>query len=130
MTDVNLTGMNRATGKVCSDVDHIAQSIGDILSTPLGTRVMRRDYGSLLPELIDGPINPLMRMRVMAASVMALARWEPRIQVNQVDFASTGIDGGAVLELHGERTDGPRAGTPFSMRLPMMGGRATGRGTA
>jgi len=87
-------------------------------------------YGSLLPELIDGPINPLMRMRVMAASVMALARWEPRIQVNQVDFASTGIDGGAVLELHGERTDGPRAGTPFSMRLPMMGGRATGRGTA
>ncbi|HEF4755988.1 GPW/gp25 family protein [Burkholderia multivorans] len=125
-----MIGMNARTGRTVANQAHIEQSAADILFTPLGTRVMRRDYGSLLPELIDGPINPLMRMRVMAASVMALARWEPRIQVNQVDFASTGIDGGAVLELHGERTDGPRAGTPFSMRLPTMGGRATGRGTA
>jgi phage baseplate assembly protein W len=125
-----MIGMNARTGRAIASQAHIEQSAADILFTPLGTRVMRRDYGSLLPELIDGPVNPLMRMRVMAASVMALARWEPRIQVNQVDFASTGIDGGAVLELHGERTDGPRTGTPFSMRLPTMGGRATGRGTA
>ncbi|MBR8314229.1 GPW/gp25 family protein [Burkholderia dolosa] len=125
-----MIGMNARTGRTVANQVHIEQSAADILFTPLGTRVMRRDYGSLLPELIDGPVNPLMRMRVMAASVMALARWEPRIQVNQVDFASTGIDGGAVLELHCERTDGPRAGTPFSMRLPTMGGRATGRGAA
>ncbi|MBU9413686.1 GPW/gp25 family protein [Burkholderia multivorans] len=125
-----MIGMNARTGRAIAGQAHIEQSAADILFTPLGTRVMRRDYGSLLPTLIDGPVNPLMRMRVMAASVMALARWEPRIQVNQVDFAATGIDGGAVLELHGERIDGPRAGTPFSMRLPTTSGRIAGRGAA
>lgn len=118
-----MIGMNARTGRAISGQSHIEQSVSDILFTPLGTRVMRRDYGSLLPELIDGPINPLMRMRVMAASVMALARWEPRIQVNQVDFSESGIDGGAVLELRGERTDGPRAGAAFSVRLPATNGR-------
>ncbi|MGZ7172454.1 GPW/gp25 family protein [Burkholderia gladioli] len=118
-----MNGMNARTGRAIAGQVHIEQSVAGILFTPVGTRVMRREYGSLLPELIDGPINPLMRMRVMAASVMALARWEPRIQVNQVDFGSAGIDGGAVLELQGERTDGPRADTAFSMRLPAPNGR-------
>ncbi|UVS99060.1 GPW/gp25 family protein [Burkholderia glumae] len=120
-----MIGMNARTGRVIAGQAHIEQSVADILFTPLGTRMERREYGSLLPELIDGPINPLMRMRVMAAAVMALARWEPRIQVNQVDFVSTGTDGGAVLDLQGERTDGSRSGTPFSMRLPATNGRGT-----
>lgn len=120
-----MIGMDAQTGRAITGQTHIEQSVADILFTPLGTRLARREYGSLLPELIDGPVNPVMRMRVMAASVMALARWEPRIQVNQVDFGSTGIDGGAVLELQGERTDGPRAGTAFSMRLPATHGRGT-----
>ncbi|RQQ73132.1 hypothetical protein DF139_04825 [Burkholderia stagnalis] len=120
-----MIGMNARTGRAIAGQAHIEQSVADILFTPLGTRVMRRDYGSLLPELIDGPVNPLMRMRVMAASVMALARWEPRIQVDQVEFGTTGIDGAAVLELQGERTDGPRAGTPFSMRVPTTNGRGS-----
>ncbi|EPS1222155.1 GPW/gp25 family protein [Burkholderia cenocepacia] len=118
-----MIGMNARTGRAITGQAHIEQSVADILFTPLGTRLARREYGSLLPELIDGPINPVMRMRVMAASVMALARWESRIQVNQVDFGSTGLDGGAVLELQGERTDGPRAGTSFSMRLRATNGR-------
>ncbi|KML20266.1 MULTISPECIES: GPW/gp25 family protein [Burkholderia] len=118
-----MIGINAHTGRAIAGQAHIEQSVKDILFTPLGTRVMRREYGSLLPELIDGPVNPLMRMRVMAASVMALARWELRIQIDQVDFGSTGIDGSAVLELQGERTDGPRAGSTFSMRLPTTNSR-------
>lgn len=46
-------GMNRTTGESISDVDHISQSIGDILRTPVGSRVMRREYGSLLSQMID-----------------------------------------------------------------------------
>ncbi|GDD08501.1 phage baseplate assembly protein [Escherichia coli] len=37
---VNMLGMDRNTGKPLSGVDHICQSIVDILTTPLGTRVM------------------------------------------------------------------------------------------
>ncbi len=51
-------GMNRTTGESISDVDHISQSIGDILRTPVGSRVMRREYGSLLSQMIDQPQTP------------------------------------------------------------------------
>ncbi len=51
-------GMNAATGRNLTGLDHLHQSIADILSTPIGTRVMRRDYGSRLPELIDAPMTP------------------------------------------------------------------------
>ena len=41
-------GMNRNTGLGISDTEHISQSMRDILLTPVGSRVMRREYGSLL----------------------------------------------------------------------------------
>ncbi|MGL4827152.1 MAG: GPW/gp25 family protein, partial [Vibrionaceae bacterium] len=47
--------MNRFTGYSISELQHIKQSIQDILTTPLGSRVMRRDYGSAIFELIDQP---------------------------------------------------------------------------
>jgi hypothetical protein len=50
------TGMSRTTGAALGD-EHLAQSCEDIVTTPLGTRVMRRDYGCLLAELIDRPLN-------------------------------------------------------------------------
>ena len=59
--------MNRETGGAISTVEHIGQSISDILTTRLGTRVMRREYGSLLPELVDQPFNDVTRLRVYAA---------------------------------------------------------------
>ncbi|HHH7531540.1 TPA: baseplate assembly protein, partial [Escherichia coli] len=48
-------GMNRNTGLGISDTEHISQSMRDILLTPVGSRVMRREYGSLLSALIDMP---------------------------------------------------------------------------
>ena len=68
MTGTYLAGMARATGKAMAGVDHIAQSIGDILTTPLGSRVMRRDYGSLLPQLIDAPLNRATALLLIAAT--------------------------------------------------------------
>ncbi|MGL5293614.1 MAG: GPW/gp25 family protein, partial [Aeromonas sp.] len=41
-------GMNATTGRTISSTDHIIQSVRDILITPVGSRVMRRDYGSEL----------------------------------------------------------------------------------
>jgi len=42
-------GMHRDTVRAITDADHIRQSMSDILRTPVGSRVMRRDYGSPLP---------------------------------------------------------------------------------
>lgn len=37
---------------------HIAQSIRNILFTRIGTRLMREEYGSFIPDLIDMPAGP------------------------------------------------------------------------
>ena len=48
-----MTGMDRETGKPLAGTPHLQQSLRDILSTLLGTRVGRREYGSLVPEMVD-----------------------------------------------------------------------------
>ena len=55
--------MNRATGRRITAADHLRQSVADIITTPIGSRVMRRDYGSLVPALIDQPHNPARASR-------------------------------------------------------------------
>ena len=89
--------MNRDTGGALNDQDSIIQSIADILTTRIGTRVMRREYGSLLPELVDHPFNHATRLRVYAATAMALLRWEPRISLSRVQFSGVSL----VNHLHG-----------------------------
>lgn len=77
-------GMNRTTGAALDGIEHIRQSVADILTTPIGSRVMRRDYGSLLPELVDQPLNGATALRAYSATIVALMRWEPRISVRAV----------------------------------------------
>lgn len=83
-----MLGMNAETGKRLEGLDHLRQSIRDILMTPIGSRVMRRDYGSRLFELIDAPINRDTITDLYAATAEALLRWEPRIDVTQVKITS------------------------------------------
>ncbi|KMK50716.1 hypothetical protein RO21_10235 [[Actinobacillus] muris] len=74
--------MNRQTGeRLESEIEHIKQSISDILLTPKGSRIMRRDYGSHLLKLIDRPLSAGLALQISAACVMALKQWEPRIEV-------------------------------------------------
>jgi phage baseplate assembly protein W len=97
--------MNRETGSAIGNLEHIRQSITDILTTRIGTRVMRREYGSLLPELVDQPFNDATRLRVYAATAMALLRWEPRISLSRVQFSGVSLQGEVVLELEGAEVD-------------------------
>ena len=48
-----MLGMDAKTGRRLEGDDHLRQSIADILTTPIGSRVLRRDYGSMLLDLID-----------------------------------------------------------------------------
>ena len=106
-------GMNRDTGKAITDIDHIRQSMRDILITPEGSRIARRDYGSLLSVLMDQPQNDVLRLQVMAAVYTALSRWEPRVRLSTVSLTSD-FDGSMVVELTGQRADG----SPVAMSVP------------
>lgn len=103
---MNWLGMNATNGRAISATDHIIQSVRDILITPVGSRVMRRDYGSELFYLIDMPQHQATRLRLMAATVQALINWEPRITVTRVDVLGGGMDGALTIELTWQRKDG------------------------
>ena len=80
----SMTGMDRDTGAALSGVEHLRQSIADILTTPVGTRVLRREYGSRLYDLVDRPMNEETRVLIISEVAQALGRWEPRLRSVQV----------------------------------------------
>lgn len=96
-----MPGMNAITGKPISGIDHLRQSIVDILTTPIGTRVMQRDYGSRLYQLVDNPINAATLIQIYGAAVEALSIWEPRFVVDRVQAESV-EPGSVVLSLTGQ----------------------------
>lgn len=114
-----MIGMDAVTGRPLSGDAHLAQSCADILTTPIGTRCMLRDYGSAIFELLDQPLNPLTRLRVIAATAVALARWEPRITLTRVSFVETAVPSRPTLLLEGHRTDNPGTNALTTLTIPL-----------
>ncbi len=98
-------GMSQSNGKAITDMDHLRQSVRDILLTPQGSRIARREYGSLLSVLIDQPQNPALRLQIMSAVYMALSRWEPRLTLDSITISSN-FDGSMLVDLTGQRNSG------------------------
>jgi phage baseplate assembly protein W len=94
-------GVNRHTGDVLTDWDHVSQSIIDLMTTPIGTRVMRRDYGSDIPNLIDRPQGRETVLEVAMALGEALEKWEPRFRLVQVYITDAGPDGQMTIAVKG-----------------------------
>lgn len=94
-------GIDRRTGQVLTGWAHVVQSIEDILTTPVLTRVMRRLYGSDSPKLIDAPMNQASLLALYVAIAEALAAWEPRYELKHVGFTAAGADGSATIALAG-----------------------------
>lgn len=95
------TGINRDAGSILTGFAHVQQSIGVILTTPIGTRVMRREFGSELFDLIDRPMNDQVILAVYSACVMALARWEPRFAITDLQLTDADASGRLVIEITG-----------------------------
>ena len=114
-----MNGMSAIDGKALSGTAHLAQSIGDILSTPIGTRIMRRDYGSLLFELIDKPLNAATRMLIHAATAVALRKWEPRLKLVRVLLSGATAEGALTIRIEGVRTDVPAPSSAVSLTIPL-----------
>jgi hypothetical protein len=110
--------MNQHTGEMISGDADIAQSVARILSTRIGSRVMRRSFGSRLPELQDTPLTPRNAILWIAATAGALRRWEDRIKVERVSVAmNQGAAGRLELTIAGYRTDLP-SHPPISLKIP------------
>lgn len=90
-----MRGMNDRTGKHNDGFEYLKQRIRDILSTPLGSRVMRRYYGSELFKRIDNPTNGKLIANIYSDCVTALYNFEPEFEIVSVTVVS--IDRGRII---------------------------------
>ena len=98
---MSFSGTNALTGRRLDGAAHLKQSILDILTTMIGVRCMRRDYGSRLPDLVDNPMGELLKVELFAATAEALERWEPRVRLSRVFLDSATSAGRIVLAVEG-----------------------------
>lgn len=90
--------MSRTTGlNLGDDIKHLEQSIVDIITTPLGTRVMLPEYGSTLIELLSSNITPALLGDIRAAIATALDRWEPRFELTEINFTVEDAEEGILI---------------------------------
>lgn len=95
-----MQGMNIQNGKPISGVAHLKQSITNILTTPRGSRIMRREYGSNLFNRIDNPINGELIANIYSDVVEAIFNFEPRFEVSNITVDSV-LPGKIILSLEG-----------------------------
>lgn len=93
-----MQGMSKENGIYLDDLAYLKQSIIDILTTPIGSRVMCRNYGSNLFYLLDRPINRAFFPQIYAAVAEAIGKWEPRLKLDKV----------RVVEIKDGRNSSPR----------------------
>lgn len=70
--------------------ESVSQAIKIILGTAKGERVMRRDFGCDIHELIFAPNDAATRGLAASYVHEALLRWEPRIELIQVQVEASG----------------------------------------
>lgn len=121
-----MRGMQAGTGRPIDGLAHLRQSVADILTTPVGSRIKRRQYGSHLFDLIDQPFNGVTRMRLFGAVATALARWEPRLKLTGLRLTADATPGAFVLHLQGIRTDLPERSALTALDLNLRLGGAAG----
>lgn len=117
-----MIGVSRIDGRLLDGIEHLGQSIADILSTPIGTRIRVRDYGSMLTDLLARPGNPVTRQLAFAATAVAIGRWEPRIRIRRVGVSTDNSDGSMVIDLDAERVDLPLANGRVQLSIPIRAG--------
>jgi len=93
MTDIIGTGLafplgvDRGGGlALASDADDVSQAISIILSTAPGERPMRPEFGCGVHDYVFDVIDAATVGRMEEEIRRALERWEPRIEVLNLDF--------------------------------------------
>lgn len=91
--------------------------IADVLFTPLGSRLCRRDYGSDLPELLDQPLNDVTIQQIHAATAGTIAAHVTDFQLQSVSLdVDPANPGQATLTLEGAPTNS----APITLTIPLQ----------
>lgn len=77
----------------------VRYSIYQILGTNLNERFMEPEFGSRLKELLFEPIDEIFISLARVYTVQAIARWEPRVDLNDVTVTLDPDGGKATIYL-------------------------------
>jgi len=88
-----MAGIDRRTGRVISNYDHALQSVEVILSTRIGSRVMRRQFGGGVAEILGRAVTPPLFALFQQLVGTAIDIWEPRFKVRRI------VPGGSVDQI-------------------------------
>lgn len=91
-------GLKKTVGvKRASDVELINASLRYILSSQLGERVMRRDFGTSLRSLVFSPNDPSLDVLINYDIIESIKKYEKRIILEDVKIDRTFRDEGKLL---------------------------------
>lgn len=79
-----MADISRYTGKVIDNLTSAFQGVEIILSTRIGSRVMRREFGGGAIELLGRAITPSLFAAWQQLVGTAIDLWEPRFRVRRV----------------------------------------------
>lgn len=108
--------MSRETGKSLIEIDHIKQSLEDLISTPIGSRLMRRNYGTNIAKLLDQPVSEALYLKCCSTIYTAILLWEPRVELSRI-YVSEINHGKTVLNLEGTLV---QSGQSLNMNIPLL----------
>lgn len=98
--------------------DSVRQAILLLLTTMPGERVMRPDYGCPLHRLMFAPNDATTAGLAMHYVRQALIRWEPRVEIMQLDAGPDPDEGRLTVTLeYRVRSTGVREDLAFSLDL-------------
>lgn len=79
-----MSGTDRRTGQLIETYESALQGVEVILTTRIGSRVMRREFGGGIAELLGRAITPPLFAIFRQLVATAIDTWEPRLQVRKV----------------------------------------------
>ena len=97
--------------RLVSGAEEIEAAVRMILTTAPGERVMRPDFGCAMWEQVFAPVNPNTLGLIEQSVREALARWEPRITLDNVTARPDDNDNAIVqidIEYHVRATNDHR----------------------
>jgi uncharacterized protein len=95
------TGISGVTGAPLSDWEHTEQSIRCIMKTPKRSRVMRRAFGSDVPDYVDQKMTRRSILGLYSAAASAILDWEPRFRMTGGKVVKANETGETELYLYG-----------------------------
>lgn len=84
-----MAGVDRRTGKVISNLASAYQGVEVALTTRIGDRMMRREFGAGIAELLGRLMTPPLFVAFQTLIATAIDLWEPRFAVRRILVSGT-----------------------------------------